>query len=608
MCGIVAGISKKTNVVPILLEGLKKLEYRGYDSSGISILDNGEFNLVKKVGRVKELEKEINQKESFNSTVGVAHTRWSTHGVVNEQNAHPHNSSLFSIVHNGIIENYKEIKKELTDEGYIFKTDTDSEVILHLLDKNYKYLDSVFKSLTETMKVLEGSYALSISHCKNPDILWAAKKESPLIIGKNKDMSLISSDKNAVSGFIDQVYYLNDNEIAKVESDNIEFFTVDAKLIYKPPYPVEKSGEETGKNGYAYYMEKEIFEQPLAIKKTLDDRLSPSYVYLEELIEKRDLISKIENIEIVSCGTSNHAALIAKKWFESILKIPCDVEIASEYRYKERITRPNTLFVSISQSGETADTLAALKKVKDEDLHLCTLSICNVSHSTIDRESDITILTKAGPEIGVASTKAFTTQLTTMLMLLWSIGEEKEILSSQQRLEIAKELNLLPILMNDFIQAMKVIDSLVPEIAKSNSALFMGRGEYGALSMEGALKLKEISYIHAESFFAGELKHGSLALVEENTPIIAIAPSNKIFNKLYSNVEEVLSRRGKVIILTDKNIKTDGLQVVKMPECSELLAPICYALPLQYLAFKVAKKLGHDIDKPRNLAKSVTVE
>lgn len=610
MCGIVAGISKKENIVPLLLDGLKKLEYRGYDSSGMSILKDGSFNLVKKVGRVNELEKSINEfdENDFNSHVGVAHTRWSTHGVVNELNAHPHNSKHFSIVHNGIIENYKELKAILEDKGYVFNSETDTEIVLHLLQENYKHEESVYKAITESMKVLEGSYALSIIHDSNPNVIWAVKKDSPLVIGSGKDRKLIASDKNAISDFVNEIYYLGDNEIAKIEFDELNFFTIDAKLIYKPSYPVSSKKESTDKNGFDFYMEKEIYEQPSSIRNTLSGRVDGNSIELNEFKGNEHLLNDVENIEIVSCGTSNHAALIAKTWFENLLKIPCHVEIASEYRYNTQIVRPNTLFVTISQSGETADTLAALKKVKENNEHLGTLSVCNVEHSTIDMESDVTMLTKAGVEIGVASTKAFTTQLTSLLMLIWKIGEVQNRMDFKDRVSLLSSIKSLPNLMDLFLSCSKTIDNIVPTFLKSQNALYIGRGEYGALAMEGALKLKEISYIHAEAFFAGELKHGSLALIDEEIPIVAVSPSNDLFNKMYSNVEEILSRKGKVIMFTDLNVKSERLQVVQMPKCDEIIAPICYTIPLQYLAFKVAKDMGNDVDKPRNLAKSVTVE
>ena len=608
MCGIIAGINSEKNMAPILLEGLKKLEYRGYDSSGISMLYDSDFFLIKEVGKIKNLEKVINKQNLFYGKIGLAHTRWSTHGKVNEKNAHPHNSENFSIVHNGIIENYLELKCNLINEGYDFKSETDSEVILYLLEYYYKESDSVYDAITKVLSKLKGSYALGIINKKNENILWSVKKDSPLVIGKTNKGYLIASDVYAINEWVEEVYYLDDNEIAKIESNKITFSTSKGDLLYKLPIKINKDNEKVGKNGYKYFMEKEINEQPERIKETLKERLFNEDIKLEELNKVNNKIEKVENIEIISCGTSNHAALIAKYWFESMLMISCDVTIASEYRYKTLITKPNTLFITISQSGETADTLSALKLIKKRNKHLFSISICNVKGSSISRESDVTLLTKAGIEIGVASTKAFTSQLTVILMLMYSIGKTKNLIDKETKNYLIKSLKKLPHKMEQFLRSSKGLENIVNTIKTENNALYIGRAEYGCLAMEGALKLKEISYIHAESFYAGELKHGSLALVDENTPIVAIAPFNDLFDKIYSNIEEISARNGKVIMLTDKVIIDEKIKSVKLPDCPEIIKPICYSIPLQYLALKVAEERKTDIDRPRNLAKSVTVE
>jgi glucosamine--fructose-6-phosphate aminotransferase (isomerizing) len=607
MCGIVAGISKN-NIAPILLEGLKKLEYRGYDSSGISLLFDKEFSLLKETGKVKNLELSILKESSFFGRLGLAHTRWSTHGKVSKANAHPHNSENFSIVHNGIIENYLGLKCDLINKGYDFKSETDSEVILYILEESYKKSGSVFKAIQDVIKQTKGSYALGIIHRKNDEVIWSVKKESPLVIGKAKNMSLMASDRSAIDSCADEIYYLGDNEIAKLEKKEVTFFTSEGKLLYKQGIKIDKNNEIVGKGDFEYFMEKEIYEQPEVIKNTLKDRLKKESVYLDELNKYKKKLEQIENVEIISCGTSNHAALISKYWFENILHIPCEVVIASEYRYKTILTRKNTLFITLSQSGETADTLSALKMINKENKHLLSISVCNVEESSIPRESDLTLLTRAGKEIGVASTKAFTSQLAVMLMLVYSIGREQKSIDKEMTNYIIKSLKKLPVKMEEFLNASKSLDNFINSLKNTTSALYIGRGEYGALAMEGALKLKEISYIHSESFYAGELKHGSLALIDEKTPVIAIAPFNELFDKMYSNVEEILARNGKVLMLSDKHIITENLTSVKMPECPEILKPICYSIPLQYLAFKTAKLKGTDIDKPRNLAKSVTVE
>ncbi|MBM24303.1 MAG: glutamine--fructose-6-phosphate transaminase (isomerizing) [Chloroflexi bacterium] len=607
MCGIVAGISEK-NITPILLEGLKKLEYRGYDSSGISLLFDNEFSLLKETGKVKNLELSISKECSFFGKLGLAHTRWSTHGKVSKENAHPHNSKNFSIVHNGIIENYLGLKGDLIKKGYDFKSETDSEVILYILEESYKSSGSVFKAIQDVIQKTKGSYALGIIHRKNEEVVWSVKKDSPLVIGKTKDMSLMASDKNAIDSCTEEIYYLGDNEIAKLEKKGVTFFTSDGKILYKEGIKIDKNQEIVGKGGFEYFMEKEIYEQPEVIKNTLKNRIKKESIYLDELNRYKRELKKIENVEIISCGTSNHAALISKYWFENILNIPCEVIIASEYRYKTLLTRKNTLFITLSQSGETADTLSALKLINEKNKHLLSISVCNVEGSSIPRESDLTLLTNAGKEIGVASTKAFTSQLAVMLMLIYSIGREKRSLDKEMNSYIIKSLKKLPIKMEEFLNASTSLDSFIKTLENTTSALYIGRSEYGALAMEGALKLKEISYIHSESFYAGELKHGSLALIDENTPVIAIAPFNELFDKIYSNIEEILARNGKVLMLSDKHIISENLISIKMPECPEILKPICYSIPLQYLAFKTAKLKGTDIDKPRNLAKSVTVE
>lgn len=608
MCGIIAGINSKTNIAPTLLKGLKKLEYRGYDSSGISLLYDEDFSLIKEVGKIKNLEKEINKRDLFYGKIGLAHTRWSTHGKVNEKNAHPHNSKNFSIVHNGIIENYFELKCELINQGYEFKSETDSEVILYLLEYYYKKESSVYNAILQTTTRLKGSYALGVINKNNENILWSVKKDSPLVIGKTEHGYLMASDVYAINEWIDDVFYLGDNEIAKIESNKVTFSTFKGELLYKSSIKINKDNQEIGKNGYKYFMEKEINEQPEIIKDTLKDRLYSEDIKLNELNKFNSKLEQIENIEIISCGTSHHAALISKYWFENILLIPCDVTIASEYRYKSLLTRKNTLFITVSQSGETADTLSALKLIKKRNQHLLSISICNVEGSSISRESDLTLLTKAGMEIGVASTKAFTSQLTVLLMLIYSIGKTKKIIDKETKHYLIKSLKKLPLKMDEFLRSSKGLGSIIDTIKKENNALYIGRAEYGCLAMEGALKLKEISYIHAESFYGGELKHGSLALVDENTPVIAIAPFNCLFEKIYSNIEEVSARMGKVIILTDKTIIDKRIQSIKLPDCPEIIKPICYSIPLQYLALKVAEYKETDIDKPRNLAKSVTVE
>jgi glutamine---fructose-6-phosphate transaminase (isomerizing) len=615
MCGIVGGVTN-SNIIPLLLEGLNRLEYRGYDSSGLIVLsEKNTFNRARSVGKVKNLEKKLFERSNkINGNIGIAHTRWATHGEPSNLNAHPHISkNAVSVVHNGIIENYIALKNDQKKLGYEFKSETDTEVIAHAIDYEIKSSKTLIESVQKAVKSFEGSYGLGIMSSKFPDQIVATRKGSPLVLGIGSKGNYIASDQMALLSETTKFIFLEEGDIAEIKLDKISIFNLDGHLVDRPVIKSKIKLGQIDMGIYDHFMQKEIFEQPQAIRDTLESRITNDSVIISSFgYNAEEIFKNITQVQIIACGTSYNAGLVAKYWIEDITKIPCNVEVASEYRYRRPILSDNTLFVTLSQSGETADTIEALKAAKKINNTVRSLCICNSPESSLTRLSDLTFLTHAGPEIGVASTKAFTTQLVSLALLLCSIGKLKNTISKTQEKEIVTGLKKLPGLINDALLQETQIKELAKQFIGKNSALFLGRGTMHAIAMEGALKLKEISYIHAEAYPAGELKHGPIALIDENMPVIAIAPNDELLEKLKSNLQEVKSRGSQMIVFEDENSKVESINRMKViPITSNLgriTAPIIFAIPLQLLSYHVALSRATDVDKPRNLAKSVTVE
>ena len=635
MCGIVAGIAER-NIVPILLEGLRRLEYRGYDSAGIAVLDfQDQIQRIRSLGKIENLEKKLNLAGSFGGHIGIAHTRWATHGAPAEKNAHPHicNQSV-SVVHNGIIENYQQLKQQQSEQGYRFTSDTDTEVIAHALHHNLAQDSTLLTALQHSLKTLKGAYALAVMSKHHPDEIVVARKGSPLVIGLGIGENFIASDVSALLPVTQNFIFLEEGDTARVTRNAVEIFNHNGQKVERPTKQSALTNASIELGEHRHFMHKEIFEQPQAIIDTLEGRVTQSQVLSSAFGHQAEsLFQTINRIQIIACGTSYHAGLVAKYWFEDIIGMPCQIEVASEYRYRNPVLQNNTLFLTLSQSGETADTLAALQQIKQSRLspsldgrgqgegeasgesvpkNIPTLTICNVPESSLTRESDMTFLTHAGPEIGVASTKAFTTQLVALALLLCVIGKVQGRLDSVREALIVQGLHKLPGLVNNALAHEELIKDLANQIATKTSAIFLGRGSMYPIAMEAALKLKEISYIHAEAYPAGELKHGPLALIDENIPVIAIAPHDELLEKLKSNLQEVNARGGQLYVLEDEqsNIAPEkGYQIIKATtNVGRITAPITFNIPLQLLAYHVAIAKGTDVDRPRNLAKSVTVE
>ena len=615
MCGIVGGVTN-SNITPLLLEGLNRLEYRGYDSSGLIVLsDQNTFDRARSVGKVKNLEKNLNERsKKIKGNIGIAHTRWATHGEPSSLNAHPHISkNSVSAVHNGIIENYLELKNNQKKLGYDFKSETDTEVIAHAIDYAMKSSKTLVESVQKAVKSFEGSYGLGIISSNYPDQIIATRKGSPLVIGIGKNGNYIASDQIALLSKSKKFIFLEEGDIAEIKLDKVTIFNLEGSLVERPVVHSKIKSGQANKGNYDHFMQKEIFEQPQAIRDTLESRVTNNSVVTSSFGFKAENIFKnVSQIQIVACGTSYNAGLVAKYWIEDIAKIPCNVEVASEYRYRRPILLDNTLFVTLSQSGETADTVEALKAAKKINSQIKSLCICNSPESSLTRLSDLTFLTHAGPEIGVASTKAFTTQLVSLALLLCSIGKLQNNINAKQEKEIVTGLKKLPGLIHEALFQERQIKELAKRFIDKNSALFLGRGTMHAIAMEGALKLKEISYIHAEAYPAGELKHGPIALIDKNMPVIAIAPNDELLEKLKSNLQEVKSRGSQMIVFEDENSKVlplDAMEVIQITSnLGRITAPIIFTIPLQLLSYYVALEKGTDVDKPRNLAKSVTVE
>jgi len=615
MCGIVGGVTNN-DITSLLLEGLNRLEYRGYDSSGLIVLSkNNTFDRARSVGKVKNLEDNLKAREQkISGNIGIAHTRWATHGEPSIENAHPHISmNSVSLVHNGIIENYVELKNDQLSKGYVFSSETDTEVIAHAIDFAMKSCSTLISSVQLAIKSFSGSYGLGIISSKYPDQIIAARKGSPLVIGIVKNGHYIASDQIALLSVTKEFIFLEEGDIAEIKIDKVTIYDIDGNLVDRTITTSTLKEGQVDLGKYEHFMQKEIFEQPQAIRDTLESRITKDSVVNSAFGYKAEAIfKKAKQVQIVACGSSFNAGLVAKYWLEDIAKIPCNVEVASEYRYRRPILSDHTLFITLSQSGETADTVEALKTAKIINSNISTLCITNSAESSLTRLSDLTFLTHAGPEIGVASTKAFTTQLVGLALFICSIGKLKKSINKKQEKEIVDGLKRLPGLINKALQQEKQIKILATRFKDKNSALFLGRGTMYAVAMEGALKLKEISYIHAEAYPAGELKHGPIALIDKNMPVIAIAPNDELLSKLKSNLQEVKSRGAQMIVFEDENSMVETMEAMEViPITSNLgriTAPIIFTIPLQLLSYHVALIRGTDVDKPRNLAKSVTVE
>ena len=615
MCGIVGGITNK-DITPLLLEGLNRLEYRGYDSSGLIVLSkNNTFNRARSVGKVKNLEDNLKtRKHKIIGNIGIAHTRWATHGEPSNHNAHPHISkNSVSVVHNGIIENYIELKNVQLKQGYEFTSDTDTEVIAHAVDFAMQSSKSLVSSVQKALKSFKGSYGLGIISSKYPDQVIAARKGSPLLIGISKNGNYIASDQMALLSVTKEFIFLEEGDVAEINIDRITIFDLKGNLVNRPIKISKLKVGQVDLGDYNHFMQKEIFEQPQAIRDTLESRITNDNVVISSFGYKaEEIFNEVSQVQIVACGTSYNAGLVAKYWIEDIAKIPCNVEVSSEYRYRHPILLNDTLFVTLSQSGETADTVEALKIAKKINSNISTLCITNSSESSLTRLSDLIFLTHAGPEIGVASTKAFTTQLVALALLTSCIGKLKNKINKKHEKEIVSGLKRLPGLINKALLQEIQIKKLAVSFKDKNSALFLGRGTMHAIAIEGALKLKEISYIHAEAYPAGELKHGPIALIDKSMPVIAIAPNDKLLEKLKSNIQEVKSRGSEMIVFEDEKSKVQSMKAMKVisitSNLGRITAPIIFTIPLQLLSYHVALIKGTDIDKPRNLAKSVTVE
>lgn len=603
MCGII-GICSKNNVITTLVKGLHNLEYRGYDSAGISIIcGKSMMCTIKAVGKVDSLEKKIYSKTfKIDGNIGIAHTRWATHGEPSEINAHPHNEGTISVVHNGIIENYEELKEKLITEGYIFKSSTDTEVIVKLIAKYKKNSCNLRQAVTLAIKELKGSCAIAVIDSKEPDIIIGACEGSPLVVGLGVNQNFLASDVVAFGNLANQCIYLSDGDICEVSQNEVKFFDNQGWQINRNALNLNADSVNVDKGSFSSFMLKEIYEQPKALLNT--------FIFNQTLRIDPSLFKNIENIHIVACGTSYHAGLIAKYYFEKLAKVSTSVEIASEYRYRDVVVPKNTLFITISQSGETADTIAALKKALNLG-YVKTIAICNVNNSTLVRNSDFSLLTKAGTEIGVASTKAFTTQLLSLLYFTLELGLAKEKIDKSFRNKIFQDIEQLPKDIEKVLSNESYLSKLSEDFIDKDKALYLGRGTMFPIALEGALKLKEISYIFAEGYAAGELKHGPIALVDRSLPIVILAPDDQLLPKLLSNIEEVKSRGGILYIFTSSNTKiitNEQIKVIPIDYENEFLTPIVYTVALQLLAYHVAIKKGKDVDKPRNLAKSVTVE
>ncbi|MFN3712050.1 MAG: glutamine--fructose-6-phosphate transaminase (isomerizing) [Alcanivoracaceae bacterium] len=610
MCGIVGAVAER-NVSQILIAGLKRLEYRGYDSAGLALVDNGAITRLRREGKVQSLEDAL-LGSGISGQTGIAHTRWATHGKPVERNAHPHMSGNdIALVHNGIIENFHDLRVELEADGYSFDSDTDTEVIVHLIHRALRSGNDLAGALRAAVARLHGAYALAVMTLADPERLMVVRSGSPLVIGLGIGENFIASDQLALLPVTTRFIFLEEGDVAEVSRQAVSITDRNGKVVERPVHEFDGNHEDAEKGEYRHYMLKEIFEQPVAVQKTLEGRIGSE----EELLASfgsnaRELLARVEQVQIVACGTSSHAGMVARYWMEALAGVACQVEVASEFRYRKHVVPANTLFLTISQSGETADTLAALRASHSEN-YLARFAVCNVASSSLVRESELCLLTRAGPEIGVASTKAFTTQLVGLLLLVLATARVKGRLSDADLERHTVALRQLPSLMEQVLQLDGRIEALSTHFVEKQHTLFLGRGPQYPVALEGALKLKEISYIHAEAYPAGELKHGPLALVDADMPVVVVAPNDELLEKLKSNLQEVRARGGELFVFADRAAGVQdeaGITVLAMPPVPELLIPMVYTVPLQLLSYHVAVMRGTDVDQPRNLAKSVTVE
>ncbi|WP_342608044.1 glutamine--fructose-6-phosphate transaminase (isomerizing) [Vibrio tritonius] len=610
MCGIVGAVAQR-DVAEILVEGLRRLEYRGYDSAGVAVVDaNKNMTRVRRLGKVQELADAVAESHVHGGT-GIAHTRWATHGEPSEINAHPHVSGDIAVVHNGIIENYEVLREELRSRGYEFVSQTDTEVIAHLVEWELRTSSSLLEAVQKTAKQLEGAYGTVVVDRKDPERLVVARSGSPIVIGLGVGENFLASDQLALLNVTRRFIYLEEGDVAEITRREVKIFAANGAAVEREITESNAEHDAGEKGKYRHFMQKEIFEQPKALLNTIEGRITDDSVITDSIgVHATEILSKVEHIQLIACGTSYNSAMASRYWFEAIAGVSCDVEIASEFRYRKFVTRPNSLLITLSQSGETADTLAALRLAKEKG-YMAAMTICNVAGSSLVRESDIAFMTRAGTEIGVASTKAFTTQLAALLMLVAAIGKQKGTVNKETEKEIVTALHALPKQIESALGSEKEIEDLAKDFADKNHTLFLGRGEYFPIALEAALKLKEISYIHAEAYAAGELKHGPLALIDADMPVVVIAPNNDLLEKLKSNIEEVRARGGLLYVFADENagfVSDASMKVITMPHVSEITAPIFYTVPMQLLAYHVALIKGTDVDQPRNLAKAVTVE
>ncbi|NOI23600.1 glutamine--fructose-6-phosphate transaminase (isomerizing) [Vibrio mediterranei] len=610
MCGIVGAVAQR-DVAEILVEGLRRLEYRGYDSAGVAVVDaNSELKRVRRLGKVQELADAVDSQDVTGGT-GIAHTRWATHGEPSEANAHPHVSGDIAVVHNGIIENHEELRATLQERGYVFQSQTDTEVIAHLVEWELRTSATLVEALQKTAAQLDGAYGTVVVDRKDPSRIVAARSGSPIVIGFGVGENFLASDQLALLSVTRRFMYLEEGDVAEITRREVTVIDVDGNPVEREITESNAEHDAGDKGQYRHFMQKEIFEQPRALINTMEGRITDKAVVTEAIgVNAVDILKKVDHVQIIACGTSYNSGMAARYWFESIAGVSCDVEIASEFRYRDFVVRPNSLLVTLSQSGETADTLAALRLAKEKG-YMSAMTICNVAGSSLVRESDFAFMTRAGTEIGVASTKAFTTQLAAMLMMVVSIARLQGRMTEEREAEIVKSLHELPANIEKALAFDKEIEALATDFADKHHTLFLGRGEYYPIAMEASLKLKEISYIHAEAYAAGELKHGPLALIDADMPVVVVAPTNDLLEKLKSNIEEVRARGGLLYVFADEKAGFEGdenMKIIQMPLVDDIIAPIYYTVPMQLLSYHVALIKGTDVDQPRNLAKAVTVE
>lgn len=610
MCGIVGAVAQR-DIAEILINGLHRLEYRGYDSAGVAVVnEHHELQRVRCLGKVKALDEAVSEKPLIGGT-GIAHTRWATHGEPSETNAHPHASGTFAVVHNGIIENHEELRELLKSRGYVFLSQTDTEVIAHLVEWEMRSTDSLLEAVKKAVKQLTGAYGMVVMDSRHPEHLVAARSGSPLVIGLGIGENFLASDQLALLSVTRRFIFLEEGDIAEITRRTVDIYDTYGNKVEREIHESNLENDAAEKGKFRHFMQKEIYEQPTALINTMEGRINHENVIVDSIGNgAKDILEKVEHIQIVACGTSYNAGMVARYWFESLAGVSCDVEIASEFRYRKFVTRSNSLLITLSQSGETADTLAALRLAKEKG-YMAALTICNVAGSSLVRESDLTFMTRAGVEVGVASTKAFTTQLAALLMLVTALGKVKGHISAEKEHEIIKAMQSLPAEIEKALAFDTEIEALAEDFAEKHHALFLGRGAFYPIAVEASLKLKEISYIHAEAYAAGELKHGPLALIDADMPVIVVAPNNELLEKVKSNIEEVRARGGQLYVFADKEAgftPSEGMKIITMPKVNDIVAPIFYTIPMQLLSYHVALIKGTDVDQPRNLAKSVTVE